>query len=106
MPELLKMLSIQGCIVTIDAMGCQKAITKAIVASEAVNVLNLKANHSHLHSEVAAWFETTLVSGVQARSAHRATIWNAPVSTTTDALSAASTGSWRCPSTSSARPNT
>ena len=34
-PELLKLLSIKGCIVTIDAMGCQKAITKAIVDSEA-----------------------------------------------------------------------
>ena len=56
-PELLKLLSIQGCIVTIDAMGCQKAITKAIVASKADYVLNLKANHRHLHGGVAAWFE-------------------------------------------------
>ena len=56
-PELLKLLSIQGCIVTIDAMGCQKSIAKAIVASEADYVLNLKANHPHLHGEVASWFE-------------------------------------------------
>ncbi|WP_415838387.1 ISAs1 family transposase, partial [Polaromonas hydrogenivorans] len=56
-PELLKLLSIQGCIVTIDAMGCQKAITKAIVHSEADYVLNLKGNHRHLHGGVAAWFE-------------------------------------------------
>jgi len=34
-PELLKLLSIQGCIVTIDAMGCQKSITQDIVAAQA-----------------------------------------------------------------------
>ena len=57
-PELLKLLSIQGCIVTIDAMGCQKAITQAIVDGKADYVLNLKANHRHLHGEVAAWFQS------------------------------------------------
>jgi len=56
-PELLKLLSIKGCIVTIDAMGCQKAITKAIVQSEADYVLNLKGNHPHLHGGVKDWFE-------------------------------------------------
>ena len=56
-PALLKLLSIQGCIVTIDAMGCQKAITQAIIDSEADYVVNLKANHRHLHGGVAAWFE-------------------------------------------------
>jgi len=56
-PELLKLLSIKGCIVTIDAMGCQKAITQAIVQSEADYVLNLKANHPHLHGQVASWFD-------------------------------------------------
>ncbi|WP_157979488.1 ISAs1 family transposase [Rhodoferax ferrireducens] len=56
-PELLKLLSIQGCIVTIDAMGCQKAITKAIIDSEADYVLNLKSNHRHLHGQVASWFQ-------------------------------------------------
>ena len=68
-PELLKLLSIQGCIVTIDAMGCQKSITKAIVASEADYVLNLKANHPHLHGEVASWFEACQASE-QSQPAH------------------------------------
>ncbi len=44
-PELLKLLSIKGCIVTIDAMGCQKAITQAIMGAEADYVLTLKSNH-------------------------------------------------------------
>lgn len=56
-PELLKLLSLKGCIVTIDAMGCQKAITKAIIKSEADYVLNLKSNHPYLHRQVASWFQ-------------------------------------------------
>ena len=56
-PELLKLLSIQGCIVTIDAMGCQKAIAKAIIDAQADYVLNLKSNHRHLHGQVASWFQ-------------------------------------------------
>ena len=56
-PELLKLLSIQGCIVTIDAMGCQKAITQSITDAQADYVLCLKSNHPHLHSQVASWFE-------------------------------------------------
>jgi predicted transposase YbfD/YdcC len=55
-PQLLKLLSIEGCIVTIDAMGCQKAITKSITEAKADYVLCLKGNHSHLHSMVAKWF--------------------------------------------------
>ncbi len=56
-PELLKLLSIKGCIVTIDAMGCQKAITQSIIDAQADYVLNLKSNHRHLHGQVAAWFQ-------------------------------------------------
>jgi predicted transposase YbfD/YdcC len=63
-PELLKLLSIQGCIVTIDAMGCQKAITQDIVSSQADYVLALKANHRHLYLGVAKGFEQMLQSEV------------------------------------------
>ncbi len=62
-PELLKLLSIKGCIVTIDAMGCQKAISKAIVQSEADYVLTLKANHPYLHGQVASCFEASEAGG-------------------------------------------
>jgi predicted transposase YbfD/YdcC len=34
-PELLKVLVLKGCIVTIDAMGCQKEIAQAIIDKEA-----------------------------------------------------------------------
>jgi predicted transposase YbfD/YdcC len=55
-PQLLKLLSIQNCIVTIDAMGCQKAITKEIDAAHADYVLTLKSNHPYLHRMVAKWY--------------------------------------------------
>jgi predicted transposase YbfD/YdcC len=45
-PELLKLLSIKGCIVTIDAMGRQKAIAKAIIDAQADYVLSLKSSSS------------------------------------------------------------
>jgi len=62
-PELLKLLEIQGCIVTIDAMGCQKAIAKEIIKSGADYVLGLKQNHRHLCLSVATWFDTSLANG-------------------------------------------
>ena len=34
-PELLKLLSVCSCLVTLDAMGCQKAIAQAILDKEA-----------------------------------------------------------------------
>ena len=47
-PELLKLLVIKGCIVTIDATGCQKEIASAILDKEANYILELKGNHSNL----------------------------------------------------------
>ena len=71
-PQLLKLLSIKGCIVTIDAMGCQKAITQEIIASQADYVLTLKGNHPYLYRQVALWFEKSSASGLagQAHSYH------------------------------------
>ena len=43
-PELLQLLDINGCIVTIDAMGCQKAIAKQIIDQNGDYVLALKGN--------------------------------------------------------------
>lgn len=41
-PELLKILDLEGCVVTIDAMGCQKEIVKEIVKKEADYVMSVK----------------------------------------------------------------
>jgi predicted transposase YbfD/YdcC len=56
-PELLQVLDIQGCIVTIDAMGCQKKIADEIIKKDADYVLGLKANQGTLFKEVKAIFD-------------------------------------------------
>jgi len=55
-PELLKVLELKGCIVTIDAMGCQKDIARGIVARKADYVLAVKGNQESLHKAVLAAF--------------------------------------------------
>lgn len=59
-PELLKMLELAGCIVTIDAMGCQKKIAKAIVKKKADYVLAVKGNQGTLHEQIKTFFEDQL----------------------------------------------
>src|ERR687885_2817943 len=56
LPALLKVLALKGCIVTIDAMGCQTEIVKTIVAPEADYVLALKGNQGTLQREVQELF--------------------------------------------------
>ena len=56
-PQLLRMLELEGAIVTIDAMGCQKEIAKPITEQGADYVLALKDNHPTLHGEVHLLFE-------------------------------------------------
>jgi predicted transposase YbfD/YdcC len=51
-PKLLDMLAIDGAIVTIDAMGCQRAITRKIVDKKADYVLALKGNQGTLREDV------------------------------------------------------
>jgi predicted transposase YbfD/YdcC len=56
-PQLLEVLDLSGCIVTIDAMGCQKEIAAQIVAQEANYVLALKGNQSGLFEDVQDLFD-------------------------------------------------
>jgi len=55
-PELLEVLDISGCIVTIDAMGCQKKIAGKIIEKDADYILALKGNQGNLAKEVEAFF--------------------------------------------------
>jgi len=64
-PELLRVLALSGCIVTIDAMGCQKEIAHMIVAQEADYVLALKENQGHLYQDVKEVFETAQEMGFE-----------------------------------------
>jgi predicted transposase YbfD/YdcC len=56
-PELLKLLDLEGCIVTIDAMGCQTEIAGQIREAEADYLLALKGNQGGLHTEAREYFE-------------------------------------------------
>ncbi len=57
-PELLRVLEVSGCIVTIDAMGCQAAIAAQIIEQEADYVLGLKGNQESLHEATREVFES------------------------------------------------
>jgi predicted transposase YbfD/YdcC len=56
-PELLRLLDLKGCIVTIDAAGTQTAIAEQIVAGEGDYVLALKGNQKGLAQDVTRLFE-------------------------------------------------
>ncbi len=56
-PELLALLDVSGCIVTIDAMGCQKEIARLIIEDSGDYVLALKENQGQLYREVKELFE-------------------------------------------------
>jgi predicted transposase YbfD/YdcC len=51
-PALLDMMAIDGAVVTIDAMGCQRAIAKKIKDKKADYILALKGNQGTLHDDV------------------------------------------------------
>lgn len=55
-PELLELLNVTGCIVTIDAMGCQKKIAQKIRDGKADYVFSLKENQGHFLQDVQDWF--------------------------------------------------
>ena len=57
LPGLLRVLELSGCIVTVDAMGCQKKIAKEIIEADADYVLALKGNHELVHAEVQAFLD-------------------------------------------------
>jgi predicted transposase YbfD/YdcC len=59
-PELLRVLELSGCIVTLDAMGCQKKIAREIVQADADYVLALKGNQEKVHEEVKSFLDATL----------------------------------------------
>jgi predicted transposase YbfD/YdcC len=51
-PKLLDMLAIEGAVVTIDAMGCQRAIAQKVVDQKADYILALKGNQGTLRDDV------------------------------------------------------
>ena len=60
-PRLLKLLDIKGCLVTIDAMGCQKEIAKAITEAKADYLLAVKDNQPSLRESIMGIFNAARV---------------------------------------------
>jgi len=74
LPEVLGLLALDGCIVTIDAMGCHANVAQAIVDGGGDYVLALKGNQGRLHKDVQALFADAQAVGFAgiAHDHHRA----------------------------------
>jgi predicted transposase YbfD/YdcC len=57
LPELLRLLELSGCIVTIDALGCQTDVATAVVDKGGDYVLAVKENQGHLYEDVKDLFD-------------------------------------------------
>ena len=60
LPELIKILDLAGCIVTIDAMGCQREIVKKIVEKDADYVIAVKKNQPSLYEQIEQLFKQAI----------------------------------------------
>ena len=61
-PELLTVLELKGCIVTIDAMGCQKEIVSKISEKEADYVIAVKKNQPRLYENIKNTFSQAITN--------------------------------------------
>jgi predicted transposase YbfD/YdcC len=66
-PKLLDMLSLKGCIVTVDALNCQREIARKIVAQGGDYALALKGNQGTLHADVLRYLDDPEAVTVVAR---------------------------------------
>jgi predicted transposase YbfD/YdcC len=64
-PELLRLLDITGCIVTIDAIGTQTEIVETIVAGAGDYLLAVKDNQGHLFEDIHCLFEIDVAHGIE-----------------------------------------
>ena len=69
-PELLRLVDIKGAIITIDAMGTQKAIAAQIVDGEGDYVLALKGNQETLHQAIVAHIDEQLEGNLAQAQEH------------------------------------
>lgn len=63
LPPLLRVLELTGCVVTVDALGCQKDVAKEIHEADADYVLALKGNQGTLHAEIKAFLDDAQTRG-------------------------------------------
>jgi predicted transposase YbfD/YdcC len=64
-PKLLAALELSGTVVTVDAMGCQRAIAEKIVAKKADYILAVKENQGHLLEEIKDSFQMLTADAVE-----------------------------------------
>jgi len=64
-PELLRLLDISGCIVTIDAIGTQTEITETIIEGGGDYLLAVKENQGHLFEDIQCLFDVDLAQGMK-----------------------------------------
>ncbi len=62
LPGLIKLLELAGCVVTADAMGCQKKVARQIIEQKGDYVLALKGNQESLHDDVRKCFEDAITN--------------------------------------------
>lgn len=61
-PKLLELINVENCIITSDAMSCQKNTVKKICEKNCDYVICLKGNQETLHDDVKLYFETALAN--------------------------------------------
>lgn len=67
-PELLDLINIENCIITIDAMGCQKDITNKIVEKEGHYCLAVKENHKNFYKDIKDYFDYVLNDNLEKKN--------------------------------------
>jgi predicted transposase YbfD/YdcC len=67
-PQLLDILMLKGCIITIDAMGCQKEIAAKIIDKEADYILAVKNNQQHLLDDLQEAFAQSSPEAIATRT--------------------------------------
>ncbi len=61
-PALLDLLEVKGCIITLDAMGCQTEIAEKAIEKQADYVLAVKGNQKHLYEAISDYFEEAIAT--------------------------------------------
>jgi len=67
-PQLLDILLIKGCIITIDAMGCQKEIAAKIIDKQADYILAVKNNQEHLSDDLQEAFTQSKAGAITSQT--------------------------------------
>src|ERR1035437_1609402 len=67
-PKLLEMLSLKGCIVTVDALNCQRAIARQIIDQGGDYALALNGNQGTLHDDVRMFLDDTATEAIAVKT--------------------------------------